>query len=438
MSTQLSPVPQPCRNVLIIGGGPAGFAAGLMLAKRGWTEITVVEQRVAADEYEPDKSFNYLIDGRGQKFTDLLGLTEQLAAIGVSNREFYLTRIQANGSRKTLKLPLIDPTRRPAYWLPRRAFVQLLYQEIQQHWSHAITVLFNTRCVDIHRVCTEGVETLEVTLDDRESLQQRRLKPRFLLGCDGLNSIVRVSLNTWEPSGRFEMQPFPSPSSGLRYKVLTLPPKFPLDAAGMEQSVPTMSYAIRSTFQDPSRSLSLGLLPVKDPDAPRTANLITRPNHSLWELKTPEAVLDFFDRAFPQIPLRHMVSREEIDRFAHSRGGTFPVPQVCSGLHYLSTVADRTEQPTVSGVVLLGDAVHCFPPDIGQGVNSALEDVVVLHQVLAENGDDLARSLPHYEAVRSPDGAAVVRLAQMAAPWQYNQNRLRGRLWAIAFVLRWG
>ncbi|HEY9663699.1 MAG TPA: FAD-dependent oxidoreductase, partial [Allocoleopsis sp.] len=102
MSTQPSttqpsttqPLSSSCRNVLIVGGGPAGLAAALMLAKRGWTEITVLEKRVAADYYEPDKSFSYLIDGRGQKFTDLLGLTEKLATIGVANTEFYLTRIQ--------------------------------------------------------------------------------------------------------------------------------------------------------------------------------------------------------------------------------------------------------------------------------------------------------------------------------------------------------
>jgi kynurenine 3-monooxygenase len=119
-------------NVLIIGGGPAGFATALILAKRGWTNITVLEQRVAADYYEPDKSFNYLIDGRGQKLTDFLGLTDELTKIGVSSKEFYLTLIQANGSRKTRNLPMVDPNRKIAYWLPRKAFVLLLYQEIEK------------------------------------------------------------------------------------------------------------------------------------------------------------------------------------------------------------------------------------------------------------------------------------------------------------------
>lgn len=69
----------PHDNALVVGGGPAGLATALMLAHRGWTNITVLEKRTAADYDEPDKSFNYLIDGRGQKLTDLLGLTELLS-----------------------------------------------------------------------------------------------------------------------------------------------------------------------------------------------------------------------------------------------------------------------------------------------------------------------------------------------------------------------
>ena len=435
---QLIQTPSSRRNVLIVGGGPAGLAAALMLAKRGWTEITVLEKRATADYYEPGKSFNYLIDSRGQQFTDLLSLTEQLSTVGVPVTEFSITSIQPNSSRKTLKRSFNAP--KPAYWMFRKTFLQLLYQEIEQHWNHHITVLFNTRCVAINKTIENDIEALEVIIERGNSSLPQRFKPTLLIGCDGIQSSVRSTLNTWDHSGKFEVQQFPSPSSGLRYKVLSLPPNFTLDAEGKKHAVSTQFYRFCGKFRERRRALSLVLLPIKDPDVSRPAMLINWADHQLWQLKTGEEVLNFLEHAFPQLPLRQIISPAEANRFAHSDGGAFPISQSCSGLHYLLPRPTETEpnETTVSGVLLLGDAVHCFPPDIGQGVNAALEDVYVLNQVLAENEDELTRSLPGYEAVRSPDVEAIVRLAQIAAPWQYNQAPLRSRLWLIGYVIRLG
>ncbi len=44
-------------GVLIVGGGPAGLATALMLSKRGWKDISILESRATVDFEEPDKSF---------------------------------------------------------------------------------------------------------------------------------------------------------------------------------------------------------------------------------------------------------------------------------------------------------------------------------------------------------------------------------------------
>ncbi|GGA27233.1 hypothetical protein CYANOKiyG1_43400 [Okeania sp. KiyG1] len=84
----------------------------------------------------------------------------------------------------------------------------------------------------------------------------------------------------------------------------------------------------------------------------------------------------------------------------------------------------------------LGDAVHCFPPDIGQGVNSALEDVCILNQALSQTNDIISNALPLFESLRSPDIKPLILLAQTAFPWQYNQDIPRKRLWTINFFIR--
>ncbi len=416
------------QNVLIVGGGPAGLATALMLAKRGWKKITVLEKRASADYYEPDKSFNYLIDGRGQELTDLLGFSHKLADIGVPNTSFYLTIIKPDSNRKTFKVPSVNPNRKTAYWMPRKAFLFLLYQEIVQNWQDSITILFKTRCIQIDKT----VKLEIVAQDDNGNVS--RFAPDFVVGCDGLNSIVRNTLKEWveSTSDKFEMKLFPSASSGLKYKVLSLPPNFPLDTTGNEHAVCDMAYAIRGAVLNRKRSVSLGILPIKNPDEPRTANIITRPDNAIWELKSGVDIYNFFEKAFPQLPIDQIVSPEEAERFASSEGGYFPIPQYCSSLHFLLPVGNTS----TAGLVLLGDAIHCFPPDLGQGVNSALEDVYVLNEALSKTNDDLEQALPLYESLRLSDTKALVRLVQIGYPWQYNQAPLRSKLWNINFFLR--
>jgi 2-polyprenyl-6-methoxyphenol hydroxylase-like FAD-dependent oxidoreductase len=425
------------QSVLIVGGGPAGLATALMLAKRGWKNITVLEQRSTADYYEPDKSFNYLIDGRGQKFTDYLELTPKLSTISVSTQDFYLTRIAPDGSRKSSKLPIIDPKRKTSYWITRKAFVRMLYQEIEQNWQHFIQVRFNAKCIEINKIPINQEENKLEVIAEVGKDNFVRFTPSLLVGCDGLRSVVRNTLAEWDTSAlnKFQMQIFPSDSAGLRYKVLSLPPKPSLDHNGEEYAVSEMAYMVLGALHHPQRYLRLGILPVKDPEEPRTANIIAKPDHEVWDLKDADAIYSFFNKSFPQLPLDKILAPEEADRFAKSEGGYFPKPQYCSGLQFL--LRQPANQDTLAiGVVLLGDTIHCFPPDIGQGVNAALEDVLVLDKALSQTHDDISQALPLYESLRVADTKALIKLVQIAFPWQYGQDPFRTKLWSIKFFFK--
>lgn len=44
-------------GVVIVGGGPAGYACAMMLARRGWTDITLVEAQADPTYADPDRSY---------------------------------------------------------------------------------------------------------------------------------------------------------------------------------------------------------------------------------------------------------------------------------------------------------------------------------------------------------------------------------------------
>ena len=92
------------RKAVIVGGGPSGIAAALALEKLGWNDITIVEKR-PAKSLEVEKAYLYLIDGRGQHFTDLLDLTTALSAAAVSSRAFVnVTEVLITGICPPFKL----------------------------------------------------------------------------------------------------------------------------------------------------------------------------------------------------------------------------------------------------------------------------------------------------------------------------------------------
>ena len=105
-----------------------------------------------------------------------------------------------------------------------------------------------------------------------------------------------------------------------------------------------------------------------------------------------------------QLPIRKIVPEDEAQRFAESEGGRFPCPQYCA--------RPQTAISDTRGIVLVGDALHCFPPDLGQGVNSGLEDILVLRDNL-ERHDTMTEALEGYERERMPDVRALIRLMQV-------------------------
>ena len=280
-------------------------------------------------------------------------------------------------------------------------------------------------------------------------------------------------------------------------KALQFPPQFEIpigDGTSMKTNGESM-YALASVNTGRLDTVRLGLLPMKNNTSIRPANVIARPNHDVWKIKDGESMRAWFEKSFPRFPFQKgsdMVPQAEWDRFAKANALQFPTCQYSPGLQTCSP-------DNQSGIVLLGDSSHAFPPDIGQGINAGFTDVLTFDRALrgvdlisgekkskakqagekdpSQSKPKLGEALKEYERVRSPEvsgqeryifyGAAfifcmknenedvltlvmfikflvqlkaLIRLARFGSPYQYRQplrkDRILRKLWTMNIVMR--
>ena len=108
------------------------------------------------------------------------------------------------------------------------------------------------------------------------------------------------------PASSFEPRELASPSAGLTYKMLQVPPSFDVTNKTDGSRFTTRSrdaYTVPSRSTKPNtRRLRLGLLPSRDPELPRTANVIRPATHEIWRCATGAEVREFLRSEFPQLP----------------------------------------------------------------------------------------------------------------------------------------
>ena len=450
------------KKAVIVGGGPVGLAAALTLSNAPhYYDITLVEQAPQASGYDPTKAYLYLVNQRGQVWTKRFPRVQELleekgsASTGMGN--FVI--VPADPSE-----PL--PDRIPAkpgvsnYWIPRHGMVDLLETVLKEQEQKRISgekvgsvqVIPNQQCLSL---TTQDNGQIQVTVQDNKDPNVRfeqSFMADLVVGADGMFSAVRGHLNNppleaptnWltENPGKFRTHAWASAASGLRMKVLQFPSGFVIPPSTKTES--ETIYAIRSVNTGPKDYVSLGLLPNKDANMVRPTNVITRPNHDVWKLKGGDEIKLWFKKAFPRLELDSLVDDKEWQRFATAKGTSFPKCQYCVGMQV-------THPSGETGVVLVGDAIHAFPPDIGQGINAGLMDVESLDRSLQGkdiiSGDqqedkpsNLAQALETYERVRAPEIKSLIRLARFGSPYQYKQplyrDRIARNLWSANVAFR--
>jgi kynurenine 3-monooxygenase len=477
---------KPNEGALIVGGGPAGVAAALMLVKlRGWTNVTIVERSHDLSWADPDRSYVYGVDGRGVRCAEMLGLDQDLLAAGVDITSVPLTRVGRDGKANTRMVGTKDPSV-ATHWMPRASLMKVLVggldrfngsTEEKEKKHKAVEVLTSSRVVGLERDKATGRVAVRVEVgaaegeEGKTATTTRTFYPSLVLGCDGINSVVRKALERWAEedddnndtttSPTFSLRSFPSPAAGLKFKVLRLPPNPRLNPDDPATTLRNPSFAVL-VGQYKGRPLRMGLLPVRDESMGRTGNIITPPDHPFWHAPPQgdaAACRAALKEAFPQADWDSLVPEDVMRAFAESEGGVFPLPQASDGVAYVlkggdgggggggesgaaaaeaaaATTAATTTTTTTTAVLLVGDAAHAFPPDLGQGVNAALQDVQALERHLADSPTSLAAAAHSYGQDRAPEALALAKLVSFGYPYQYQQSPLKAKVWMLGFLAR--
>jgi kynurenine 3-monooxygenase len=399
----------PVKTAIIVGAGPSGLATALVLAKRHGYQVTIIESQERTDVYDPTKAYPFLIRERGQKLTKLFpDVQADLESKGILTAESArIISIPADPNEAFDPTPKTIPTfvtPHSDYWLRRHEFIRVLLDGVSREAS--IQLITGVQCESIQPVSESLVQV--TTLTDTKEIKS--YSASLVVAADGMRSQVRETLHrspsvfpSWNnnnPHG-FRIRKWMSPSSGLQFKTLHMNADagVPMGNGTMYQ-IPfdtPVFHVIRSVFTKPNNAISLGLLPAK-PAPTRTFNVIRVPSHDIWNIRDGQKLRAWFQKAFPRFDFSAesaLVDQAEFDRFAETEGLKLPPCQYCPELY----ISSPTQE---AGVVLVGDSVHTFPPDLGEGVNSGLEDVVVLDKCLKKH-DTVGEAIAEYASMRGPE-----------------------------------
>jgi kynurenine 3-monooxygenase len=421
------------KTAVVVGAGPSGLATALTLARNHGYSVKILESAKRIDVYDPTKAYPFLIRARGQKCTSRFSdVQEALEAQGIATEQLSkLVAIPADPEEIFDPTPKVIPTfSTPSgtnYWLRRHEFLRVLLDAVNA--TDNIELVSGVECQSISPLSNSEIQITASNTDDSNKVQNYQAS--LVIGADGIKSTVRQTLEQeslatvfpkeWinnNPKG-FRIKKWMSPASGLKFKTIhmnadTQVPVGDGTSYKIPFGTPTL-FAIRSKFTKPNNCVSLGLLPAQ-PGPTRTFNIIRVPNHDIWKIRDGNELREWFQEAFPRFDFSSgssLIDQAEFDRFASTEGLSLPPCQYCPELF----IASPTKE---ASVILLGDAASAFPPDLGEGVNSGLEDVACLDDMLTKH-ETIGDAAQAFANLRKPENKALVKMVRVGAPFQYQQ-----------------
>lgn len=349
--------------VVIVGAGPTGVSAATLLAQYGipcllldrWETVYPQPRAVHMDD-EIRRIIGRL--GVGDEFT---AITRSALGLRLVDKDLRtLTQFHRDPAHSTHGFPQANMFDQPE-------LEELLRSNLKRH--SRVHLRGNAEVNDV-RQPEPGRATVAFT--DRVSGNRHVVDTRYVLGCDGANSVVRGAIGATLGSLRFSQ----------RWLVV--------DAA------------TEATIE-----LWDGVYQVCNPDRAATYMRIGKTRYR-WEfrLRDAETVDDFTSMQDLKPLLSPWLQGISVDELSLVRVAEYT---------FGAGVANSWRQ---GNVFLLGDAAHLTPPFIGQGLGAGIRDAANLSWklagVLTENLP--ASVLDTYQQERKPHAKAMIALA-LAMGW---------------------
>lgn len=362
-------------KIIIVGAGPAGLLLLHYLLRRGNYHIEVYER--LNDPFESDlsqeKTFPLALLERAKK---ALSEIENLLETVCTNATFCDGTYVYNKQKK----PKLIARKNPLIIIDRVTLVKTLLTTLQEKYdSSLLKINFGCQCIKVNS------NQKNITVENRNK-EVFDSSYDILIGADGANSTVRESL-TSDREFQYEKEYVTD-----FYKSVFI------NRFNKELNIELEANKLHTWRLDEGMRLMLV------PQGENQLNgviIFNSEDDTINNLNDSAKVLTFFEDNFPQI--KGLIDHEEAENFVN-RFVSKIVTIKCNYYHQKDSI------------LIIGDAAHSVSPSIGQGCNSALEDVLIINSLLDKYNDNWKQVLQEFTKTRIPDAHALKELSDYSFP----------------------